>query len=449
VSPEDLAAQLAEQGLSPDETVRKRSLFELVLQAFAQRSRVPSHALWVPGRLEIFGKHTDYGGGHSLVAPVPRGFALAVSPRPDGVIAIYDASRREQFVVPPNAIRDGENPDEARKGWRRYALATARRLTRNFPGADLGADIVFASDLPPASGMSSSSALVVGTAAALVQVGGIDRRPEWLENVKSSADAAGFYACIENGLAFGTLEGDSGVGTHGGSEDHVAIVCGRAGQAAAWRFVPIEPVAEVPIPERWMFVVAASGVAARKTGEAKDAYNRLSASVGELLGLWNRVETPQPSLYAALGSTPGAATRLRQLIATRVASPASTELEARLAHFTGEDARVLPAVEAFARADASAAGELARASQEAAERLLGNQVAETSALARQARELGAFAASGFGAGFGGSVWALVAKNEAPAFAARWLSAYRDRFPSRDSATVFVAPPGPGLTVMGG
>ena len=103
MSPEDLAAQLAEQGLSPDETVRKRSLFELVLQAFAQRSRVPSHALWVPGRLEIFGKHTDYGGGHSLVAPVPRGFALAVSPRPDGVIAIYDASRREQFVVPPNA----------------------------------------------------------------------------------------------------------------------------------------------------------------------------------------------------------------------------------------------------------------------------------------------------------------------------------------------------------
>jgi galactokinase len=449
VSPEDLAARLAEYGLSPDETVRKRSLFELVLQAFAQRSRVPpADALWVPGRLEIFGKHTDYGGGHSLVAPVPRGFALLASARADGVIAMYDASRREQFVLTGDAVHDSNDPDQAKQGWRRYALATARRLTRNFPGAELGADIVFASDLPPASGMSSSSALVVGTAAALVRVAGINTRPEWLENVKTTADAAGFYACIENGLAFSGLQGDSGVGTHGGSEDHLAIVCGRAGYAAAWRFNPIAPVAEVRIPDQWMFVIAASGVAARKTGEAKDAYNRLSASVRQLLDLWNRSETPQPSLGAALDSTPDAAGRLRDLIAAHVAPPASTELEARLAHFAGEHDRVLKAVEAFTAVDSTALGELARASQEDAERLLGNQVAETSALTRQARDLGAFAASSFGAGFGGSVWALVAKNDAAGFAARWLSAYRDRFPTRESATVFVAPPGPGLTTLG-
>ena len=39
--------------------------------------------------------------------------------------------------------------------------------------------------------------------------------------------------------------GDAGVGTHGGSEDHIAIVCGKADHAAAWTFVPPTHVADV------------------------------------------------------------------------------------------------------------------------------------------------------------------------------------------------------------
>ena len=49
-------------------------------------------------------------------------------------------------------------------------------------------------------------------------------------------------------------------------------------------------------------------------------------------------------------------------------------------------------------------------------------------------------------GFGGSVWALVGKNEATSFLSRWLSEYRSRFPGRE-ATAFEARPGPGLTWM--
>ena len=41
------------------------------------------------------------------------------------------------------------------------------------------------------------------------------------------------------------------------------------------------------------------------------------------------------------------------------------------------------------------------------------------ALARAAREHGALAASSFGAGFGGSVWALVERAAAEDFATRW------------------------------
>ena len=95
--------------------------------------------------------------------------------------------------------------------------------------------------------------------------------------------------------------------------------------------------------------------------------------------------------------------------------------------------------------DATAFGELSQASQDDAERLLRNQTAETSALVEIARGLGAHAASSFGAGFGGSVWAMVGKEDAQSFPARWLAEYRPRFTGHETATTFEARPGPPLT----
>ena len=437
--------------LSEAELLRKRVLFDLAIDTFGSvAGGDPDHALWVPGRLEIFGKHTDYGGGHTLVAPVPRGFAVVARRRADRVVSLYDASRRQDFAVDTQSTElRASGPADARtsglalKGWRRYAQTVVRRLARNFPGAALGADIVFGSDLAPASGMSSSSALMVALAAALVRMARLDERPEWQANVTTAADAAGYYACIENGMAFGSLDGDAGVGTHGGSEDHIAIVCGKAGHAAAWTFVPPAHIADVRVPEDWRFVIASSGVAARKTGEARDSYNNLSLAVRTLLDIWNAHEPAAPSLRAALASRPGAEERLRELL--RAPAPMPLDLTARLTQFVNEDARVLEAVRAMREGDSTALGALAQESQGDAEQLLGNQRPETSALVEMARDFGAYAASSFGAGFGGSVWALVGKEEALSFPPRWLSEYRSRFPGHDAATTFEARPGPGLT----
>jgi len=441
--PSDLSRHLAQHGSSPDEALRKQALFDLILAAFAGVSAAPAeHALWVPGRLEIFGKHTDYGGGHSLVAPVPRGFALVAGSRSDGIVTIHDASRREHFVI---ASQSGLDADEALKGWRRYALTTVRRIARNFPGAPLGADIVLASDLPPASGMSSSSALIVALAATLVRRGQLEARAEWQANITDAADTAGYYACIENGLPFGSLTGDAGVGTHGGSEDHVAIVCGKPDHGSAWTFVPVAHVADVRIPAGWRFVIASSGVAARKTGAARDGYNNLALGVRTLLEIWNTHEPAQPSLRAALTSDSGAEARLRSLVGSAPRTSGDLDLPARLEHFIAEDRRVMQAVRALQESDGQGMGQLSRASQEDAERLLRNQTPETSALTSTARDLGALASSSFGAGFGGSVWALVKKEDASSFSARWLAEFRTRFPARETATVFEAPPGPPLT----
>ena len=90
-------------------------------------------------------------------------------------------------------------------------------------------------------------------------------------------------------------------------------------------------------------------------------------------------------------------------------------------------------------------GRLAQLSQQHAEAWLGNQVPETAALAALARECGAMAATSFGAGFGGSVWALVDADESDRFAREWLSAYARRFADQRNVAWFAARPGPPVT----
>jgi galactokinase len=139
---------------------------------------------------------------------------------------------------------------------------------------------------------------------------------------------------------------------------------------------------------------------------------------------------------------------LHDLIARR--PPPGHERDAlarRLAHFVAEDRRVPHAARAFAAADADVLGVLARDSQREADDWLGNQVTETRALAVAAMDIGAMAASSFGAGFGGSVWALVPADDAAAFAAAWLSEYarRCRTVSASALEWFVVRPGPPLS----
>ncbi len=439
--------QLIAAGLDDDEAGGKRALFARVLDQWrlGGGGAPASAAWWVPGRLEVFGTHTDYAGGRTLVAAVPRGFAFVAGPRSDGRIAVVDAGPTgdaNSVVVDPRA------PPVQFRGWRHYVEVTAARLTRNFPGASLGSDIVFASDLPRAAGMSSSSALVVGTATALIHAARLRERQEWRENIQSAVDEAGYLACIENGRTFGTLTGDTGVGTHGGSEDHAAMVAGTARACTGFAFVPLRHLASVPMPAGWSVVVATSGIGSHKTGTERDAYNRLSEGARWLLQLWNGAHRSSESLAGALASGPSALADLRDQIRATAIEGWSTELLLdRLAHFVHEDARVAAAMTAIQVSDRDGLGRLSAASQLDAEQRLRNQVAETAALVRVARKAGAFAARSFGAGFGGSAWAMV-DDEPTGFAARWLAAYRRECPDAGSrAVAFVANPAPPVTAL--
>jgi len=388
----------------------------------------------------VLGKHTDYAGGSSIVAAAERGFCLAVTPREDNRITAVDAASGESvsFLLDAKLVPQAGH-------WSNYPMTVARRVARNVAGPLRGMDVAFASDLPPAAGMSSSSAMIVAFYLALDAVNGLSARPELRQNVADLVGLAGYLATVENGQSFGSLLGDCGVGTFGGSEDHTAILTARTGHLSQYSYCPVRFRRAIPLAAGWGFAVAASGVAAEKTGAAMDRYNAASRLAAALGDLWRR-ETGRddPHLAAAISGQPDAAEQLAGII--RSAAPAEDRpaLVARLKHFVTENDEILPAAaDALAGGDLDAFGRLVDRSQEAAETLLGNQVPETIHLAASARAAGAAAASAFGAGFGGSVWALVELARGGQFLAAWAEDYRRRFPREArSAAFFLTAAGP-------
>ncbi|HTR01938.1 MAG TPA: galactokinase family protein [Thermoanaerobaculia bacterium] len=440
-----VAERLGAAGLLPGEARRKRELFETVDEALRGLSGRPagSAARWfVPGRIEVLGKHTDYAGGRSLLCAVGRGFCVAAAPRPDAVLRIADAGRGLAAEVPLDA-----GLDPSGSGWTVYARTVAARAARNFPGLS-GADVAFASDLPRASGLSSSSALVVALFTALAEVNDLAARAEWTGSIRSREDLGGYLGGLENGRSFGALDGDRGVGTFGGSEDQTAILCCRAGEIAQYAFCPVRHERSLPLESDWSFIVASSGVAADKTGSAKDRYNRLSLAAAAIVGLWNRsTGKSDATLFDAVANGPDVPDRLRGLLrAVPVEGFDADFLVGRLDQFLEEALVLIPrAGDLLAAGEAGLLGEPVDRSQMLAETFLGNQVPETIALARSARALGAAAASAFGGGFGGSVWALVRSAEAEAFRRRWAERFAESFPAAaQESRFFVTRPGPSV-----
>lgn len=435
------AGKLQGIGMSAAEAHAKQSMLKSCDEALnALGAPAKRWSLWVPGRVEVLGKHTDYAGGRSLLCAIERGFCARVAPRPDAVLRLVDVGRSVSREFPLNdSVTGGDD-------WTGYVAAVVRRLTRNFPMVTHGADVVLSSDLPRASGMSSSSALLITVFIALGKTNDMRSTPEFRNAIFSREELAAYLACIENGNDFRGLAGDSGVGTLGGSQDHTAIVASEAGKLVRYAWSPLRKEGAVPMPQGLVLAVASSGVMAEKTGGARDSYNRASLAVRHLLRVWNaHTYRNDATLNDAVRSEPDAVNRLRRLAQEELAPGFTAEQQSnRLEHFLVESDTIIPAaVRAFGSGDVDAFGAYVDWSQWATERLLQNQVPETVFLARAAREVGAVAASAFGAGFGGSVWALMPRDEASRVLKSWEQRYRKAFPGRaDACEFFLTNAGP-------
>jgi galactokinase len=177
------------------------------------------------------------------------------------------------------------------------------------------------------------------------------------------------------------------------------------------------------MPDDCAFVIGVSGVSADKTGSAKSLYNRASLAVQQILAIWRQASgSTAVTLADAFAESPEAPRKIRATLCQSKAVDADL-LRNRFEQFWIESKVIPRAADALAGRDLVTFGSLVAQSQAAAEVLLRNQVPETKWLAHEARALGAHAASAFGAGFGGSVWALVPKDDAHDFCDRWRNAY--------------------------
>ena len=129
-----------------------------------------------PGRLEILGNHTDYNEGFVLSCAVSLGVTIAIAE--NGLD--YCRVRNPEFAPDKESFIDPVNPGEAISGdWTNYIkgviVELAKRNIRVKPF-----DALVKSDLPVASGMSSSAALEVGFSFAFKELFGIElANEEW------------------------------------------------------------------------------------------------------------------------------------------------------------------------------------------------------------------------------------------------------------------------------
>ena len=208
-------------------------------------------AVRAPGRVNLIGEHTDYSGLPVLPVAIDRSTIVVAAVNATGEIELSNEdpawpSRRFGIErrIPPYAGGD----------WANYLKAAIQGVIDHFPARQLrGMSIVVGSTVPPASGLSSSSALTVSTAMAFMAINGLELEP--IETATMVARSERY------------------VGTHGGAMDQSVSILGRRDHALFIEFDPIR-VRAVKMPSKAALVVADSQEVADKSGKVRAEYNR-------------------------------------------------------------------------------------------------------------------------------------------------------------------------------
>jgi galactokinase len=131
-----------------------------VHDAFRARfGRFPDVVESAPGRVNLIGEHTDYNGGAVLPTAIPQRTAVAAGRRDDRCMIVHTTlgDARASFALGAEARRGG---------WLDYVQGCTWALAES--GFRLGGcDLAIASRVPAGSGLSSSAALLVACLRAL------------------------------------------------------------------------------------------------------------------------------------------------------------------------------------------------------------------------------------------------------------------------------------------
>jgi galactokinase len=394
---------------------------EVLRRTFTEHFGAPpgGYLVQAPGRVNLMGDHVDYNGLAVLPMAVQRHVSILYRERDDNLVRVV--SPAPQYPLRSFELGPAIEPF-AEGDWGNYAKAAAQALAQRY-AIELGCDAAVGSDLPIAAGLSSSSALVVATALALLHAN--DLEVERLELAELLAD------------------GERYVGTRGGGMDQAICLAARRHSASRIEFHPLRLTAH-PIPPEWKFIVAFSLVRAEKSGQARDTYNARTRECREALTLALRtLRRPGASdSYAALL----AGRPYEELVAIGATLP--DPLDRRFRHVVTEGTRVHQAERALAAYDIRGFGHLMTESHTSLRDDFEVSRPELDQLVQIARHAGAAGARLTGAGLGGCIVALCDERRAEKVRRALAQRYYEgrRFEGGLENQLFIAEPAGGASV---
>jgi len=347
----------------------------------AARYRHPaSVTAYAPGRIEVLGNHTDYNAGTVLSAAINLGhcFCISRSAKPGirlhaadvGQTAVFDTSDEQKV---PGA------------GWANYVKGVFFLMQQKLVMKIDGLDCTFLGNIPMGAGLSSSAALEVAAATALLGL---------LEKELDKKEIGTLCREAEHRFA----------GTNCGLLDQFSSLFGREHGLIHSDFQTLE-ISPVPLPADIEFLVVNPHV---KHSLADSPYNerreRCEQAAAQFAALLphpvNALRDVSPKEFAVFRSK---------------IDPAAAK---RAAHIVGEIARVERGVELLRSGCVEAFGTLLFESHQSSIENFENSCPELDLIVEAARAAGAAGARLSGGGFGGSAIVLVHANQAQEISAR-------------------------------
>lgn len=382
----------------PPSTAQARDTAREFRHRFGRAAKVSR----APGRVNLIGEHTDYNDGFVMPAALDFSTLVAAAPRADRTIRVYSLTMDETRDF------DLDRPSPSgRHDWSDYLFGVATMLEKG--GARLvGADLAVSSDVPLGAGLSSSAALEVSVAHALLSSAGLPFDPVAAAKVSQRAE-------------------NEFVGMRCGIMDQYIAACGVAGNALlidcrslGSRLVPIAPNLRLVIANSNVRHQHAGGEYNDRRKACEDGVRLLKAHLGPITAL--RDVAPE------------------DLERNRRALPDLVYRRCR--HIVTENARVIEAERALKAGDFKACGAAMNASQTSMRDDFEITCPEIDFLAEFAQGLdGVYGSRMTGGGFGGCTVSLVEKDAIEPMRKALVDAYRVAFGL--DAEVFVCQPSDG------
>jgi galactokinase len=338
-----------------------------------------------PGRVNLIGEHTDYNDGFVMPVALELATYVAVGPREDRALHVFSTDFDELCILPLNDSKP--KPDHH---WTDYVRGVAGVLGSR--GIKLrGANLVVAGGVPIGSGLSSSAAIEVATAFALLHNSGcaLDRKQIAL----ACQQAENEYTGARCGIM------DQFIACFGRTGNALLIDC-RSLQS---QLLPLSPEYNIAICNTGVRHAIASGEYNKRRAECEEAVAYLKSGL--------------PQIKALRDVT------LRELQEFGRGMPEIAFRRAR--HVITENERVLNAAESLRAGEMERFGQLMLASHESLRDDYEVSCDELNIMVSLARKIeGVLGARMTGGGFGGCTVNLVRKDSVAHFQQEIVAGYQ-------------------------